>query len=80
MSKKSRQNNASAQRFRQRGSLKLFGEFVEDFHPTFHLKFIRDETGHLIGAMQLWRHQHTGEMKWVECDCIDLPKAPEQNS
>lgn len=74
MSAKSNQNNLSKIRFVKRGSLKLFDGFVDDFHPTMQFKFARDESGHLIGALQLWRQQYTGESKWVECECIDLPK------
>jgi hypothetical protein len=76
MSKKWKEKSETQKKFLTRGSLRFFDGFVDDFHPTFHFKFVRDDSGHLIGALQLWRHQHTKEVKWVECECIDLPKIP----
>ena len=75
-------SNASRQRQLKKWNTKVHNKFFADYdergyYPTLEFKFVRDETGHLIGALQLFRLRDTeGVAEWRECPIIDLPKIP----
>lgn len=66
---------AKNKRFFSKTPLKLFAGFDErGYYPTLEFKFVRDETGHLVGALQLFRKQEDENVaEWRECPMMDLP-------
>jgi hypothetical protein len=53
---------------------KFFDGYDErEFYPTLEFKFVKDETGHLIGALQLFRkREHPEVAEWRECQIIQV--------
>lgn len=53
---------------------KFFMDYDErGYYPTLEFRFVKDETGHLIGALQLFRkREHPDEAEWRECKMMTV--------